>query len=203
MLVLRGFWCAWLLKCLIFCVGASDVLCSYVDYRQLPQMTTSTQHELPSGGARGKPRRNRSRCRILDDPTIVSHRRPPSTILLTSTQDAHVHSVSIMIQGNFALFVFLLLGVGGNVCESFVGVVITRTRPLVQKSSLAQQTATVLELDKKYSETFHLIDECAASGQPSIQLYDAVRYIDKNALRLFRTSPRSCSCGREHTARGN
>ena len=90
-----------------------------------------------------------------------------------------------MIQGNFVLFVFLLLGVGGNVCESFVGVVATRTRPSMQKSSLSQQTATVLELDKKYSETFHLIDECAASGQPSSQLYDAVRYIDKNSLRLY------------------
>jgi hypothetical protein len=58
MLVLRGFWCAWLLKCLIFCVGASDEVCSYVDYRQLPPMTTSTQHELPSASACGKPRRN-------------------------------------------------------------------------------------------------------------------------------------------------
>ena len=91
-----------------------------------------------------------------------------------------------MIQGKFVLFVFLLFRVGENVCESFVRVLAAaRTRHLLQKSSLSQQTVTVLEPDKKYSETFHLIDECAASGQPSSQLYDAVRYIDKNAVKLY------------------
>jgi hypothetical protein len=90
-----------------------------------------------------------------------------------------------MIQVNFALFVFLLFGLGENVCESFVGVVATWTRPSLRTTSLCQQTATVPELEKVYSESFDLIDACAASGQPSSQLYDAVRFIDKNALRLY------------------
>jgi len=79
------------------------------------------------------------------------------------------------------LLVFLLFGC----VESFVGVVATRrTRPSL---SLYQQviSMTALELDRLYAESFELIDECASSGQPTDQLYDAVRYIDKNAIRLY------------------
>lgn len=79
------------------------------------------------------------------------------------------------------LFAFLLFGC----VESFVSVDATRrTRPSL---SLYQQviSTTALELDRLYAESFELIDECASSGQPTDQLYDAVRYIDKNAIRLY------------------
>jgi hypothetical protein len=92
-----------------------------------------------------------------------------------------------MIRANFPLFFLLLLGVGKRVC-AFVGVVTSRTRHSPQTSFLSllsQQAATVLELDNNYHGSFDLIDECAASGRPTSELYDAVRYIDKNALRLY------------------
>jgi hypothetical protein len=79
------------------------------------------------------------------------------------------------------LLAFLLFGC----VESLVGVVSTRrTRPSL---SLYQQviSTTALELDRLYAESFELIDECASSGQPTDQLYDAVRYIDKNSIRLY------------------
>jgi hypothetical protein len=46
-------------------------------------------------------------------------------------------------------------------------------------------STTALDLDRLYTESFVLIDECAASGEPTDQLYDTVRYIDKNAIRLY------------------
>jgi len=74
----------WLLKCLNFCVGASDVLCSYVDNRQLPPNDDflRQQHELPSASARA--RNHVTKKEKMEpmlwryDPTIVSHRRPLS-----------------------------------------------------------------------------------------------------------------------------
>jgi hypothetical protein len=94
-----------------------------------------------------------------------------------------------MIQGHYTLFVsLLLLGISKHVCKSFPVVVGTRSRhtpPTSSLSRLSQQAVTVPDLDENYHRSFDLIDECAASGQPTDQLYDAVRYIDKNALRLY------------------
>jgi hypothetical protein len=36
-----------------------------------------------------------------------------------------------------------------------------------------------------YNDAFQIIDECAVSGVPSEGLYDAVRFIDKNALSIY------------------
>jgi hypothetical protein len=82
------------------------------------------------------------------------------------------------------LLAFLLLGC----VESFISVVATR-RTIRPSLSLYQQvlSTTALDLDRLYTESFELIDECAASGEPTDQLYDAVRYIDKNAIRLYPT----------------
>lgn len=80
------------------------------------------------------------------------------------------------------LLAFLLLGC----VESFISVVATR-RTIRPSLSLYQQvlSTTALDLDRLYTESFVLIDECAASGEPTDQLYDTVRYIDKNAIRLY------------------
>jgi len=36
-----------------------------------------------------------------------------------------------------------------------------------------------------YDDAFRIIDKCAVSGEPSDELYDAVRFIDKNALKIY------------------
>lgn len=36
-----------------------------------------------------------------------------------------------------------------------------------------------------YDDAFQVIDECAVSGTPSEELYDSVRFIDKNALEIY------------------
>jgi hypothetical protein len=36
-----------------------------------------------------------------------------------------------------------------------------------------------------YNDAFQSIDECAVSDVPSEELYDAVRFIDKNALSIY------------------
>lgn len=36
-----------------------------------------------------------------------------------------------------------------------------------------------------YDNAFQIIDECAVSGKPSDALFDAVRFIDKNALKIY------------------
>ena len=38
-----------------------------------------------------------------------------------------------------------------------------------------------------YDDAFAIIDECAVTGTPSDNLYDAVRFIDKNALKIYPT----------------
>ncbi|KAL7489306.1 hypothetical protein ACHAW6_014898 [Cyclotella cf. meneghiniana] len=38
-----------------------------------------------------------------------------------------------------------------------------------------------------YAQSFQIIDSCAASAQPSDQLYASVRYIDKNAHALYKS----------------
>ena len=36
-----------------------------------------------------------------------------------------------------------------------------------------------------YDEAFQIIDDCAISGQSTDELYDAVRFIDKNSLKIY------------------
>lgn len=36
-----------------------------------------------------------------------------------------------------------------------------------------------------YDDAFRIIDECAVEGEPSEELFDAVRVIDKNALKIY------------------
>ena len=38
---------------------------------------------------------------------------------------------------------------------------------------------------QEYINAISLIDQCSTSGKPSQELYDAVRYIDRNALKIY------------------
>lgn len=76
---------------------------------------------------------------------------------------------------------------GVRVRESLLtSVLSSRTRSplhsLPQQQNIAPST---LEHDSIYTRSFDKIDECAASGRPSDQLFDSVRYIDKNAIKLY------------------
>ena len=44
---------------------------------------------------------------------------------------------------------------------------------------------TLLEQDAIYTKSFEIIDKCSAAGVPSDDLYDAVRYVDRNASKLY------------------
>ena len=50
-------------------------------------------------------------------------------------------------------------------------------------------TGTLSSLDAVridgHDEAFDIIDKCAMSGEPSDELYDAVRFLDKNALKIY------------------
>lgn len=87
--------------------------------------------------------------------------------------------------GRFANLILVLLGASLHAGDSFLSVTPTVSRPSLQTSSLSQQTTSILEQDKTYAESFEVVDECAASGQPTDTLYDSVRYIDRNALKLY------------------
>ena len=81
-----------------------------------------------------------------------------------------------------SILLFLLLLVAGlHTCECFAPAAITRST-----SCLSSSTATViLEEDATYTKSFGTIDACAAAGVPSDDLFDAVRYIDRNASKLY------------------
>lgn len=52
---------------------------------------------------------------------------------------------------------------------------------------LAASSASVdLSQDEAYKKSFQIIDSCARSGQPTDDLYESVRYIDRNSFRLYR-----------------
>jgi len=89
--------------------------------------------------------------------------------------------------GKFIILLLVLLGAKLHVSESFLSVAPTAARPCLhlQTSTLYQQTTSLLERDETYAKSFKVIDECAASGQPSDTLYDSVRYIDRNGLKLY------------------
>ena len=85
------------------------------------------------------------------------------------------------------LLIGLLLGSGVHTCESFATGASSRIGSILnlQTNSLCQQTGVVLEHDNIYTQSFDIIDACAASGQPNDELFDSVRYIDKNAIKLY------------------
>jgi hypothetical protein len=66
---------------------------------------------------------------------------------------------------------------------------------LINSSKLSQSnrlrlsdssTGIDLSQDDLYTKSFQIIDSCARSGQPTDDLYDSVRYVDKNAFKLYR-----------------
>ena len=85
--------------------------------------------------------------------------------------------------GQFAPLLLILVASFSVICESFL----LPPHDFVQHTtSLIQQTASsALENDAIYTESFRVIDECAAAGEPADNLYDSVRYIDKKALKLY------------------
>lgn len=62
-------------------------------------------------------------------------------------------------------------------------------RGFVLRLPLSRQTRTPQALSAVkvdgYEEAFSIIDHCSVSGIPSDELYDAVRFIDKNALKIY------------------
>ena len=108
---------------------------------------------------------------------------------------------------SFSTFLLVLIGVRINPSYSFSSVAPTR--------AASNPSALPLGQDETYAKSFDLIDECAASGVPSDELYNSVRYskslmtdvytfwpsssvaisndlislyhvkVDKNALRLY------------------
>lgn len=98
------------------------------------------------------------------------------------------------IIGNNVLFIVLLISGVTIICESsLTSIAFTSPRigsPLHLRTTATEQQkiiidASPLENDAIYTQSFEIIDECAASGRPSDQLFDSVRYIDKNAIKLY------------------
>ena len=56
---------------------------------------------------------------------------------------------------------------------------------LFGKTTQLASPSSILEGDTRYAECFKIIDQCSVSGQPSEDLYDSVRYIDKKAFKLY------------------
>lgn len=95
-----------------------------------------------------------------------------------------------MFSSNMMMVGLLIVLLAGCIdrSESFSRITPTATRTSLHTSYvIAQQTTAtpILEQDEMYAKSFDLIDKCAASGEPIEDLYDAVRYIDKNALKLY------------------
>lgn len=86
-----------------------------------------------------------------------------------------------------ALFL-VLLGATFNTIESFTSIAPTSARTYILHSSLSssqQTTSSLLNQDENYAKSFEVIDTCAASGESSDNLYESVRYIDRNAIKLY------------------
>jgi hypothetical protein len=72
----------------------------------------------------------------------------------------------------------------------FTTVPTTATATAAASQSITRQQARIMpqlnavHIDG-YDDAFQTIDECAVSGVPSEELYDAVRFIDKNALSIY------------------
>lgn len=80
-------------------------------------------------------------------------------------------------------FLLLLLSsVMLGTCECFIGVA---TPLAIKRSPSCLFVATLLLEKDAYMKSFQTIDKCAAAGVPSDDLYDAVRYIDRNASKLY------------------
>ena len=87
------------------------------------------------------------------------------------------------------LLFFILLASVLSTCQCFIGSFAATTDAIARTASssrLFSTTATtLLEKDTTYISSFQTIDACAATGVPSEDLYDAVRYIDRNASKLY------------------
>jgi len=55
----------------------------------------------------------------------------------------------------------------------------------------------------EYRTAIAKIDTCSTEGIPSEDLYDAVRSIDRSALKLYQTRRQKRNCGIEHMDLGN
>jgi len=80
---------------------------------------------------------------------------------------------------SWAAFVVLALG---SISHGFV--VSPTTASVSTRSTTATTTLHAVQIEG-YQEAFAIIDKCAVTGIPSDDLYDAVRVIDKNALKIY------------------
>lgn len=93
-----------------------------------------------------------------------------------------------MVKGN-AAFLLALVALRLSPTESFISVSSNTRRAstsvTVHSALSLQQFTSSLEQDEVYAQSFSIVDDCAASGETSDDLYDSVRYIDRNALKLY------------------
>ena len=91
-------------------------------------------------------------------------------------------------QRRVCLFFQLLAASSLSISHAFVGIQQqTPSTKLFQQTIQSISPLSILEQDTKYAECFKIIDQCSVSGQPSEDLYDSVRYIDKKAFKLYPT----------------
>jgi hypothetical protein len=93
-----------------------------------------------------------------------------------------------MMPGHLSLLILVIIAIVGF-GQAFINVAPAASKISLKASTSMQpqQSASIsiLEEDEGYREAFKIIDECAASGEPSDDLYDSVRYIDKKAMKLY------------------
>jgi len=78
------------------------------------------------------------------------------------------------------LFLLIFLSAVLGACECFTGI----GTPFAAAKRWSCISAALLEEDA-YTNSFQTIDKCAVAGVTSEDLYDAVRYVDRNASKLY------------------
>ena len=84
--------------------------------------------------------------------------------------------------GRFLIFLLLVVSV-----LSPVHAFIQTSKHFSRRHPHEATTTTGIDLRQtdSYTKSFEVIDSCARSSQPTNDLYDSVRYIDKNAFKLY------------------
>jgi hypothetical protein len=104
----------------------------------------------------------------------------PNPTQNTKHNTEHNTERKIITMGDFLLLLLLSTSVSINAFMTSLEHVAHSSRLF---STLAE--GTDLSQDKLYTKAFEVIDACASSAQPSDDLYESVRYIDKNAYKFY------------------
>jgi hypothetical protein len=106
------------------------------------------------------------------------HKRP--ALSLNSTFNMHRSRNRKRVP--LLLFIGIALHVA-DICNAFTSLPINQCITGAMERRREQQLRAVPI--EGYSEAFQIIDGCAVSGQPSEQLYESVRFIDKNSYQIY------------------